>query len=43
MYGLNYPDGFVSTDGQYLNFAYDEMRYRAIYYGAKLPTLSKWK
>lgn len=34
---LNYPDGFVSEDGQYLHFAYDERRFRAIYHGAKLP------
>lgn len=34
---LNYPDGFVSEDGKYLHFAYDERRFRAIYHGAKLP------
>jgi hypothetical protein len=34
---LNYPDGFVSKDLKYLHFAYDENRFRAIYYGAKLP------
>jgi predicted neuraminidase len=38
-FGLNYPDGFVSTDRSYLHFAYDEMRYRAFYYGARLPAL----
>lgn len=34
---LNYPDGFVSKDRKYLHFAYDENRFRAIYYGARLP------
>jgi len=34
---LNYPDGFVSEDGEYLHFAYDDNRRRAVYYGAKLP------
>jgi hypothetical protein len=38
-FGLNYPDGFVSADRTYLHFAYDEMRYRAFYYGARLPAL----
>ena len=36
---LNYPDGFVSSDRQYLHFAYDDNRHRAVYYGAKLPPL----
>lgn len=36
---LNYPDGFVSADRKYLHFAYDENRYRAIYYGARLPKI----
>lgn len=36
---LNYPDGFVSTDKQWLHFAYDDNRHRAVYYGAKLPPL----
>jgi len=35
---LNYPDGFVSRDGRYLHFAFDDNRHRAVYYGAKLPT-----
>jgi hypothetical protein len=35
---LNYPDGFVSADGRYLHFAFDDNRHRAVYYGAKLPT-----
>lgn len=34
---LNYPDGFVSSDGEYLHFAFDDNRHRAVYYGAKLP------
>lgn len=36
---LNYPDGFVSPDKQWLHFAYDDNRHRAVYYGAKLPPL----
>jgi hypothetical protein len=38
---LNYPDGFVSADGEWLHFAFDDNRHRAVYYGAKLPTLPK--
>ena len=34
---LAYPDGFVDMKEGYLNFAYDDNRHRAIYYGAKLP------
>ncbi len=34
---LNYPDGFVSSDGEYLHFAFDDNRHRAVYHGAKLP------
>lgn len=34
---LNYPDGFVSRDGQWLHFAYDDNRHRAVVYSAKLP------
>lgn len=34
---LNYPDGFVSRDGQWLHFAYDDNRHRAMVYSAKLP------
>jgi hypothetical protein len=34
---MNYPDGFVSADKQYLHFAFDDNRHRAVYYGAKLP------
>ena len=36
---LNYPDGFVSRDKQFLHFAFDDNRHRAVYYGAKLPPL----
>ena len=36
---LNYPDGFVSKDKQWLHFAFDDNRHRAVYYGAKLPPL----
>lgn len=34
---LNYPDGFVSQDGKYLNFAFDDNRHRAVYVQAELP------
>jgi len=36
---MNYPDGFVSKDKQWLHFAFDDNRHRAVYYGAKLPPL----
>lgn len=36
---MNYPDGFVSTDKQWLHFAFDDNRHRSVYYGAKLPPL----
>lgn len=36
---LNYPDGFVSADKQWLYFAYDDNRHRAVFYAAKLPTV----
>jgi hypothetical protein len=36
---LNYPDGFVSNDRQWLHFAYDDNRHRAVQYSAKLPPL----
>jgi hypothetical protein len=36
---LNYPDGFVSADKQWLHFAYDDNRHRAVVYSAKLPPL----
>ncbi|MEP6671243.1 MAG: sialidase family protein [Chthoniobacter sp.] len=36
---LNYPDGFVSADKQWLHFAYDDNRHRAAVYSAKLPPL----
>jgi hypothetical protein len=38
---LNYPDGFVSPDKQWLHFAYDDNRHRAVYHVAKLPPLGK--
>ena len=34
---LNYPDGFVSAEKQWLHFAFDDNRHRAVYYGARLP------
>jgi predicted neuraminidase len=34
---INYPDGFVSADKQWLHFAYDDNRHRAVHYSAKLP------
>ncbi len=34
---LNYPDGFLSKDRQYVHIAFDDNRHRAVYYGAKLP------
>jgi len=37
---LNYPDGFVSKDQQWLHFAYDDARHRAVHYSAKLPPLA---
>ena len=40
---LNYPDGFVSADKQWLHFAYDDNRHRAVVYSAKLPPLPDWK
>lgn len=36
---INYPDGFVSKDRQWLHFAYDDNRHRAVHYSAKLPPL----
>jgi hypothetical protein len=33
------PDGFVSKDGQWLHFAFDDNRHRAVHYSAKLPPL----
>lgn len=35
---LNYPDGFVSPDQQWLHFAFDDNRHQAVYYAAKLPS-----
>jgi len=34
---LAYPDGFVSEDKQFLHFAFDDNRHRAVYVKAKLP------
>ena len=34
---MNYPDGFVSADKQWLHFAFDDNRHRAVHYSAKLP------
>lgn len=39
---MNYPDGFVSRDGQWLHFAFDDNRHRAVHYSAKLPPLKSW-
>lgn len=36
---LNYPDGYVSADKEWLHFAFDNNRHQAVYYGAKLPPL----
>ena len=37
---MNYPDGFISKDKQWLHFAYDDNRHRAVHYSAKLPPLA---
>ena len=34
---MNYPDGFVSADQQWLHFAFDDNRHRCVHYSAKLP------
>ena len=36
---MNYHDGFVSQDKQWLHFAFDDNRHRAVHYSAKLPAL----
>ncbi len=36
---MNYPDGFVSDDKQWLHFAFDDNRHRAVHYSAKLPPM----
>jgi len=36
---MNYPDGFVSADKQWLHFAFDDNRHRCVHYSAKLPPL----
>jgi hypothetical protein len=38
---LNYPDGFVSKDKQWLHFAFDDNRHRAVHYSAKLPPMPR--
>jgi hypothetical protein len=38
---MNYPDGFVSEDRQWLHFAFDDNRHRAVHYSAKLPPLAR--
>jgi len=38
---MNYPDGFVSQDKQWLHFAFDDARHRAVHYSAKLPPLKR--
>ncbi|MDR2704949.1 MAG: glycoside hydrolase [Planctomycetaceae bacterium] len=38
---LNYPEGYVSADRQWLNFAFDNNRHQAIFVRAKLPPLPK--
>lgn len=40
---MNYPDGFVSQDKQWLHFAFDDARHRAVHYSAKLPPLKQGK
>lgn len=34
---LNYPDGFISDDGGFLHFAFDDNRHRAVMVSSKLP------
>jgi predicted neuraminidase len=34
---MNYPDGFVSADKQWLHFAFDDNRHRCVHYSVKLP------
>jgi len=36
---MNYPDGFVSADKQWLHFAFDDNRHLAVHYSAKLPSV----
>lgn len=36
---LNYPDGFVSEDREWLHLAFDDNRHRGVYVKAKLPNL----
>jgi predicted neuraminidase len=36
---LNYPEGYVTADRQWLNFAFDNNRHQAVFVRAKLPPL----
>jgi predicted neuraminidase len=38
---LNYPEGYVSADRQWLNFVFDDNRHQARFVRAKLPPLPK--
>jgi len=38
---MNYPDGFLSNDKQWLHFAFDDNRHRAVHYSAKLPPVAE--
>ncbi len=38
---MNYPDGFVSEDRQWLHFAFDDNRHRHVHYSARLPPLTR--
>lgn len=38
---LNYPDGFVSEDGRFLHFAFDDNRHRGVVYSARLPEVPR--
>jgi len=39
---INYPDGFVGEDGEFLNFAFDDNRHRCVFYSAIIGALG-WK
>jgi hypothetical protein len=38
---INDPDGFVSQDGQFLHFGFDNNRRQCVYDGAKLPSMPR--
>ncbi len=38
---LNYPEGFVSRNRQWLHLVFDNNRHQAVYIGAKLPPLEQ--